>query len=75
MDDKIREIPLLDCPLCDGPSLLEEENGWCFYATCLDCGCHTAEVPYESEEQREEAAKKAAELWNMGKVVSFGVGE
>lgn len=75
MNDKISEITLLDCPLCNGPSLLEEENGWCFYATCLDCGCHTAEVPFQSENDRETAAKKAAELWNMGKVVSFGVSE
>ena len=29
---------LQDCPRCGGPGLLEEENGWCVYAVCMDCG-------------------------------------
>lgn len=69
------EIDLLDCPLCQGPGLLEEENGWCFYAMCLDCGCQTAEVEYSSPEDRLTAARQAARLWNMGKVIPCSPGE
>ena len=73
--DIFKDIELFDCPLCHGAGLLEEENGWCIYATCLDCGCHTAEVPYKTEEDRIAAARKAANTWNMGKVISHGLGE
>lgn len=69
------EIELLDCPICQGPGLLEEENGWCFYAMCLDCGCQTAEVGYKNESERKEAAAAAARLWNMGKVIPCTPGE
>ena len=60
---------LQDCPLCGGPGLLEEENGWCFYAVCMDCGAQTAHFEYRTRRDRAEAAGKAATLWNMGKVV------
>ena len=36
------DINLLDCPVCRGPGLLEEESGWCMYVMCLDCGWQTA---------------------------------
>ena len=39
------QIELQECPICGGAGLMEEENGWCFYAACLDCGAHTAEIP------------------------------
>ena len=68
--DKISEIELFDCPVCQGSGLIEEENGWCVYASCLDCGTHTAEVPFNNEEEKLEAARRAANLWNMGKVIS-----
>ena len=71
----IHEIELLDCPLCRGVGLMEEENGWCVYVTCMDCGCRTAEVPYNNEAQRLEAAKRAASTWIMGKVISPANGE
>ena len=32
------DLELLDCPICHGPGLIEEENGWCLYVQCLDCG-------------------------------------
>lgn len=73
--DNFLSIPLQDCPLCSGPALLEEEQGWCFYVTCLDCGCHTAEVEYRSADQREAAARATAELWAHGKVISSNPGE
>jgi len=71
----LKDVEVLDCPVCHGPSLIEEENGWCVYITCLDCGCHTAEVSYKTEEDKIEAVKKAARLWNMGKVLSSNPGE
>ena len=73
--DLPKEIDLLDCPVCQGPGLLEEENGWCFYVMCLDCGCQTAEVGYQNADERKEAALRAARLWNMGKVISCSPGE
>ena len=71
----IHDLELFDCPVCHGPGLLEEENGWCFYAMCLDCGCQTAEIEYKTPEARLEAAKQAAHLWNMGKVIPCSPGE
>lgn len=70
--DQINEIILEDCPVCQGAGLLEEENGWCFYVTCMDCGSHSAAVDYKKPEQRLEAARQAAWLWNVGKVISGG---
>lgn len=66
---------LQDCPHCGGTGLLEEESGWCFYAVCLDCGAQTAPFEYRSPKEREEAAGKAARLWNMGKVIRQENGE
>ena len=66
---------LQDCPYCGGAGLLEEENGWCFYAACLDCGAHTAEIRYERDAERLDAAQRAAHLWNIGKVLNPGVGD
>ena len=69
-----KEVDLLDCPLCQGPALLEEENGR-FYVTCLDCGCHTAEIEGRNADARKDAARRAASLWNWGKVISGSPGE
>ena len=56
-------IDLQDCPRCLGPSLLEEvDHG--FYVTCMDCGCQSATFRYNNDEDKLEAAKKTAELWN-----------
>ena len=66
-------IDLQDCPRCLGPSLLEEvDHG--FYVTCLDCGCQSATFRYNNDEDKLEAAKKTAELWNTGKVIYTGYG-
>ena len=35
MMDPIYEIELEDCPFCGGAGLLEEEQGWCWYAMCM----------------------------------------
>ena len=54
------QIELQECPICGGAGLMEEENGWCFYAACLDCGAHTAELRYERDAERLDAAQRAA---------------
>lgn len=69
------DISLQDCPICGGAGLIEEENGHSFYVTCVDCGCQTAYMDYCKPEEREDAAMKAAYIWNMGKVVSHNPGE
>ena len=69
------ELELQDCPFCGGAGLLEEEQGWCWSVTCLDCGAQTAHFEYKTPEERDEAARKAAYLWNIGKVVRADIGE
>lgn len=63
------ELILQDCPFCGGAGLLEEENGWCWYAICMDCGSQTAAFEYRTPEERVDAARKAAHIWNIGKIV------
>lgn len=67
--DFMDKIELEECPVCRGPGMLEVEAGWCVYVTCADCGSHTAEIEFRSEEEKREAALRAADTWNMGKVV------
>lgn len=69
------ELELQDCPHCGGAGLLEEENGWCWYVMCLDCGAQTAPIEYKTPAERKEAAAMAARLWNIGKVVRQENGE
>ena len=69
------ELDLQDCPYCGGAGLLAEENGWCWTVTCMDCGAHTAHFEFKTDAQRREAAKSAAHLWNIGKVVRSDIGE
>ena len=45
------------------------------YACCLNCGTETAHVSCKTPEERLEAARRVAMLWNMGKVVHTGVGD
>lgn len=73
--DFIKDLELFDCPICHGTGILEEENGWCLYVTCLDCGSHTAEVAFNSEEEKLEVAKRLVSMWNVGKVIPSGPGE
>ena len=69
------EIELQDCPYCGGAGCFEEEGGWCLYIQCLDCGAHTAELSYNNETERLEAAQRAARTWNIGKVIYPGPGD
>ena len=70
-----QDIDLQDCPLCHGPGMIEEENGWCLYVTCLDCGCRTAELSFSTPEERMAAARQAARFLNMGKVPHTSSGD
>lgn len=67
--DIFSRIELQDCPYCGGAGLLEEENGWCWYVSCMECGSQTGGFEFHTPEQREEAAEKAALTWNLGKVI------
>ena len=69
------DIELFDCPLCHGPGLIQEENGWCVYVECLDCACHTAELPFNNDEERLQSARQVATLWDIGKVIYSRVGD
>ena len=73
--DIYKELELQDCPYCGGAGLLEEENGWCWYVMCVDCGAQTAAFEFKSPDEREQAARTAAHLWNIGKVMRGGIGE
>ena len=64
--DPIYEIELQDCPYCRGTGTVEDEQGWCVYVTCVDCGAQTAHASYESPEERLAAAQQVAHLWNVG---------
>lgn len=73
--DIYKKILLEDCPYCGGAGLLEEENGWCWYVTCMDCGAHTAQFEYNAPAEREAAAQSAANVWNDGKAIRSDPGE
>ena len=63
---EVKDIELQACPHCGGDGVIEDEGGWCVYVTCCDCGAHTAQVDYHSPEERLDAAKRAAFVWNIG---------
>ena len=71
----IKKIDLQDCPYCNGPAILEEEGDRWIYIMCGDCGSTTCEIEYNRPEDKEEAARKAAHLWNIAKINKTGVGE
>ena len=68
MEDK-DFIILEDCPMCRGNGMIMHEGGWNVQVECIDCSAHTVYVAYDNESQKEEAEKKVAMLWNMGKVI------
>ena len=45
------------------------------YVECPDCGAHTAYTAFEGDDGRMQAAKTAAQLWHVGKVIGPGVGD
>ena len=54
------ELELQDCPFCGGPGLLEEENGWCWYVMCMDCGAQTAHAEYKTPARRHRRVRRTA---------------
>ena len=59
----------------DGAGILEEDCGSSYYVTCLECGCHSVNIDFKSDDDRLDAAKRTADLWNCGKVISMSPGE
>lgn len=73
--DIYNEIELEGCPYCGGAGLLDDGSGWCWTVTCMDCGSQTGEFAFDNEVERVEAAKSAAKVWNLGKVIRSDLGE
>jgi hypothetical protein len=68
-------IELEECPACRGNGMIIHEGGWNVQVECADCGSHTVYVEYENEEQKAEAVRMVARLWNLGKVIKSNPGE
>ena len=73
--DKNEILELEDCPICRGAGMLTHEGGWSVQVECCDCSAHTDFVEYSTPEEKAQAEKKVATLWNIGKVVRSDVGE
>ena len=68
-------VEVHDCPVCGGAGILEEECGSSYYVMCTECGAHSVNIDFKSEEDRLEAAERTALLWNTGKVIKSEPGE
>ncbi len=68
-------VEIYECPLCGGAGILEEDCGSSYYVRCLECGCHSVNIDFKSDDDRLDAAKRTADLWNCGKVISMSPGE
>lgn len=68
-------IELEECPICRGAGMLMHEGGWSVQVECVDCSAHTVYVEYDDEDEKREAERAVAHLWNIGKVVSSERGE
>ena len=55
------------------PALTIKPNRLAGSDACLNCGTETAHVSYKTPEERLEAARQAAYLWNIGKVIHNGM--
>ncbi|MBO6159653.1 MAG: M3 family oligoendopeptidase [Firmicutes bacterium] len=67
---------LLPCRVChEDCAYFETEGDWCLYVACGNCGSTTAFCAYNNPAEKKEAMKKAAQLWNMGKVIAERRGE
>ena len=73
--DPIFEIELGDCPICRGSGVMQDEQVWSVSVGCMDYGAETAHAEYRTAEERLEAARRVALLWNMGKVVHTGASD
>ena len=68
-------IELEECPVCRGNGIIMHEGGWNVQVECVDCSAHTVYVEYETEEEKIEAERSVAHLWNIGKVITSERGE
>ena len=68
-------IELEECPVCRGNGMIMHEGGWNVQVECVDCSAHTVYVEYETEEEKLEAERSVAHLWNIGKVITSERGE
>ncbi len=68
-------IELEICPCCRGTGMLIHEGGWNVQVECADCGSHTVYVEYSNDDEKAEAEKMVARLWNLGKVINANPGE
>ena len=66
---------LEECPCCRGAGMIMHEGGWSVQVECCDCSAHTVYAEYSNEEEKAQAEKTVAYLWNIGKVVSSERGE
>ena len=71
----VSAIELEECPVCRGDGMIVHEGGWNVQVECSQCGTHTVYLEYETEDEKIEAEKGVATLWNMGKVISSQRGE
>ena len=68
-------LELNECPKCGGTGYLEDEGTNGVYISCIDCDAHTVVIDFKTPEDKLEAAKKAAGVWNSGKAISSHPGE
>ena len=68
-------IMLEECPICRGAGMITHEGGWSVQVECVDYSAHTVFMEYSNDQERAEAEKVVAHLWNIGKVVSSERGE
>ena len=65
---------LEECPVCRGNGYIVHEGGWNVQVECADCCAHTVYVEYSNDDEKTEAEKQVAALWNMGKVIKQDMG-
>ena len=68
-------LELEECPICRGAGYIMHEGGWNVQVECADCSAHTVYVAFNTPEEKAEAEKTVARLWNMGKVIKSEAGE
>lgn len=68
-------IELEECPCCRGAGMVIHEGGWSVQVECVDCSAHTVYLEYNNEEEKKQAERNVAALWNLGKVVHSERGE
>ena len=68
-------IMLEECPVCRGVGMILHEVGWNVQVECCDCSAHTVYVEYSNDQEKAEAERAVAHLWNIGKVITSECGE